>query len=79
MQISSDSNIYKNMTFTDSLEGTNYVASLENGKKRSIIDKNSWPDANGIPYQIYKAESNYSYKSFFCNTYFSFNLKLFVI
>ncbi len=67
------------MTFTDSLEGTNYVASLEIRKKRSIIDQNRWPDANGIPYQIYKAESNYSYNEFFCNIYFSFNLKLFVI
>ena len=79
MQISKDSNIYKNMTFTDSLEGTNYVASLENGKKRSIIDQNRWPDAHGIPYQIYKAESNYSYNKFFSNILYiiQFNLKHF--
>jgi hypothetical protein len=58
------------MTFTDSLEGATYNPKLENGKKRSIIDQNRWPDANGIPYQIYKAESNYSYKNFFCNKFF---------
>ncbi len=70
MQISSDSNIYRNMTFTDSLEGSRYVAALENGKKRSIIDQNRWPDANGIPYQIYKAESNYTSVFFLAKTRF---------
>ena len=55
------------MTFTDRLEGASYKPELENGKKRSIIE-NKWPDQNsGMPYEIYKAESNYSYKSFFCN------------
>jgi hypothetical protein len=58
------------MTFIDSLEGSRYVLSLENGKKRSIFDQNRWPNANGIPYQIYKAESNYSYKNFLCNIFF---------
>lgn len=49
------------MTFTDSLEGSTYNHKLESGKKRSIIE-NKWPDQNsGMPYEIYKAESNYSY------------------
>jgi hypothetical protein len=35
--------------------------------KRSI-DFQTWPenDENGIPYEIYKAKSNYSYKNSFC-------------
>ena len=50
------------MTFTD--EGTKAYDRFN--KKKRQINVQKWPDANGIPYEIYKAQSNYSYKSFFC-------------
>ena len=48
------------MTFTD--EGSKAYDDF-NRKKRQA---QKWPDKNGIPYEIYKAKSDYSYKSFFC-------------
>jgi hypothetical protein len=45
-----------------------------NKKKRQA---QKWPDTNGIPYVIYKAQSNYSFKSFFCrNIYFIVVVKI---
>ena len=56
------------MTFTD--EGTKAYDRFN--KKKRQINVQKWPDANGIPYEIYKAQSNYSYKSFFCKIFIMF-------
>ena len=58
IKASKDTNIYKSMIFTD--KGSK---AYDRYNKRQV---QKWPDTNGIPYEIYKAKSNYSYKSFFC-------------
>ena len=41
-------------------------------KKRDKLMFKNGQHANGIPYEIYKAQSNYSYKSFFCKIFILF-------
>jgi len=80
-----DSDIYKSMTFTAAAEGGK---NLDKYSKKRSIKKNSdskWPnEKNGIPYEIYKAESNYKYSPFLCMflyfyLFFAFNHFFFVI
>jgi len=56
------------MIFKD--QGSRAYDSYNKKKRQTNVQK--WPDTNGIPYIIYKAQSNYSYKSFFCKIFILF-------